>query len=113
MKRKTVAPVDYVIIVAVLLVAFLIFALSFFVGGNGKKVVVSVNNNVVCEMELSKNAQQKIKTESGYNIVKVEDGKCSVIEANCKDKLCKKRGVITKKGESIVCLPHLLIVEIK
>ena len=34
-------------------------------------------------------------------------------EANCPDKLCIHQGKISKNGETIVCLPHGLIVEIK
>ena len=33
-------------------------------------------------------------------------------EADCPDKLCKNMGTIDKKGESIICLPHQVVVEI-
>ena len=36
-----------------------------------------------------------------------------MIEATCPDKLCIKQGNIEKKGATIVCLPHHLVIEIK
>ena len=36
-----------------------------------------------------------------------------MIEATCPDKLCIKQGHIEKKGATIVCLPHHLVIEIK
>jgi|MGYP000868352148 hypothetical protein len=36
-----------------------------------------------------------------------------MIQATCPDHLCIKQGTIDKKGSTIVCLPHHLIIEIK
>ena len=33
--------------------------------------------------------------------------------ANCNDALCVKQGNISKVGQTIICLPHKLIIEIK
>ncbi|MFR4337598.1 MAG: NusG domain II-containing protein [Lachnospira pectinoschiza] len=33
-------------------------------------------------------------------------------DADCPDKLCVKTGMISKTGETIVCLPHRVVVEI-
>lgn len=35
-----------------------------------------------------------------------------MISATCPDHLCIKQGAINKKGQSIICLPHKLIVEV-
>ncbi|WP_440248169.1 NusG domain II-containing protein [Catenibacterium faecis] len=35
-----------------------------------------------------------------------------MISATCPDHLCIKQGTINKKGQSIICLPHKLIVEV-
>jgi hypothetical protein len=34
-------------------------------------------------------------------------------DADCPDKLCEKTGKISKNGETIVCLPHRVVVEIQ
>ena len=47
----------------------------------------------------------------GLKVV-VSDGKVRVEEATCPDKLCEKRGAISRAGESIVCLPARVVVKI-
>ena len=54
-----------------------------------------------------------IKTKYGYNLIEIGDEKVRVIEADCPDKLDVKQGYISKPGETIVCLPNRLIIEIK
>ncbi|GMG97264.1 NusG domain II-containing protein [Tepidimicrobium xylanilyticum] len=54
-----------------------------------------------------------IKTEFGYNLIEIGDGKVRVIEADCPDKLDVKQGYISEVGEVIVCLPNRLVIEIK
>jgi len=46
---------------------------------------------------------------NGYNVIYVENGKISVTEADCPDKLCMKQsetGVLP-----VVCLPHKLVID--
>ena len=54
-----------------------------------------------------------VKTEYGYNVIDIKDDSIGIIDADCKDKICIKSGFISKKGESLVCLPHKLMVEVK
>ncbi|MGG5379175.1 hypothetical protein IGI49_000585 [Enterococcus sp. AZ071] len=51
-------------------------------------------------------------TDGDYNIIEVTDQKIRVKEASCRDQVCVRRGWIEKKGETIVCLPHKLVIEI-
>lgn len=53
-----------------------------------------------------------IKTEYGYNILKVHDYGIEMIDADCPDKLCLTFGFIDRNGGTIVCLPHKLMVEV-
>lgn len=54
-----------------------------------------------------------IKTEYGYNLLEIGDERVRVIEADCPDKIDVKQGYISDIGETIVCLPHRLVIEIK
>ncbi len=54
-----------------------------------------------------------IKTELGANIIEIVNGRLTIIEADCPDKLCVKDGPISEPGEILVCLPHKIVVEIK
>ncbi|MGG6311537.1 NusG domain II-containing protein [Paenibacillus macerans] len=53
-----------------------------------------------------------IRTEYGYNILKVHDNGIEMIDADCPDKLCLTFGFIDRNGGTIVCLPHKLMVEV-
>jgi hypothetical protein len=55
----------------------------------------------------------KVKTEDGYNLIVLKDNSIAIIDADCPDKVCMKPGFISKPGESLVCLPHKLMVEVK
>lgn len=48
-----------------------------------------------------------------YNVLRISQGTASVTEANCPDRLCVKAGAASRTGETIVCLPHRLVVRIE
>lgn len=54
-----------------------------------------------------------IKNELGENIISIEKGGARIVEADCHDKICIKSGFIDTPGQSLICLPHKLTVEIK
>lgn len=54
-----------------------------------------------------------IQTEFGYNLIEVGDGKIRVIDADCPDKIDVKQGYISNIGETIICLPNKMVIEIK
>ena len=63
---------------------------------------------------LNEDRTVKVVCESGgYNIVVIKDGRAWVEEADCINQICVGHRPIYKDHESIVCIPHKLIVEIK
>ena len=54
-----------------------------------------------------------METPEGYNIVEIKDGWADVIEADCRDGLCADQKRVHKTGETIVCLPHKMVVTIE
>ena len=46
------------------------------------------------------------------NIVFVEKGQISVIEADCPDKVCIKQGAISEGARPIVCLPNNVVIKL-
>ena len=53
-----------------------------------------------------------ISTSFGTNTVIVEDGRASIVDANCPKRECLVQKTISKPGEQLICLPHRLWVEI-
>lgn len=47
------------------------------------------------------------------NVCEIKDGKVSMISAQCPDQLCRRQGPIHRQGETIVCLPNRVVLEIK
>lgn len=49
---------------------------------------------------------------SGSNTFYIKNGSVTMTHATCGDKTCINTGSISKAGESIVCLPHRLVLYI-
>lgn len=109
LKRDIILILSCVIIAAA---AFLV--INFVVKKNGSYAVVKVDGKVVKTLQLDKDATYKAEGyQGGYNNIIIESGKVSMTDADCPDELCVKTGWISKTGQSIVCLPHRVVVEIK
>ena len=54
----------------------------------------------------------KSAEDSGYNLIRIAGGRASVIAADCKDQICVHHKPIAGDRESIICLPHRLVLEI-
>ena len=101
------------ILILVLLIAALGFALFFFLGAEeGGYARITEDGVVKAELPLSKDTLYRVETASGYNIVHIQDGFVTMYEADCRDQICVEHKKIHLTGESIVCLPHKLVVEI-
>ncbi len=99
---------DIVIIAAVLVLA--VFSAAFaFSGGGGETVTVKADNETVYTGSLYYDRTVKL----AGNTVVIENGSVYVSDADCKNQICVNHSPITKKGESIICLPNKVIVEIE
>lgn len=112
MNRKLITVLDIIIIALIVIFNGVLIFFSMFLN-EGNKAVISVNEQIIGEYSLNTDFKKQIKTDYGFNTVIISNGKCSVIDADCRDGICVNRGKISKIGESIVCLPHKMIVEIK
>lgn len=54
----------------------------------------------------------EVKDGDFYNRIRIEDGKAYMEEANCPDGYCEEQGKISGHTQTIVCLPHKLVVEV-
>lgn len=75
--------------------------------------IVKVNNKTVKKLNLNHNTVWTYDKNGQRNVLEVRDKKVHVVEANCKDQVCVKEGWKSKPGQTIVCLPHKFLVEIK
>lgn len=78
------------------------------------QAVVTVDGEVYGSYPLSEDREVKIEAESGgYNLLIIEDGAASIEEASCPDKICVNHKPVDKTGETLVCLPNKVVVEIQ
>ncbi|MDN5475068.1 MAG: NusG domain II-containing protein, partial [Lactococcus lactis] len=71
------------------------------------------SGKVIKTFNLNKNQTWTYRDKDGdYNKIQVKNGEIAVVEANCKDQIDVQRGYISKTGETIVCLPHNLVIEV-
>ena len=101
-----------------LLAGLLLFALLFWLAVRaftpaGTQVEISVDGKTEMLLPLDRDTDQLIKTEAGTNLVRIRDGKVTCEEADCPDKLCVKHSAISNLGETIICLPHKVVLEIR
>ncbi len=54
-----------------------------------------------------------ISNKYGENTIEVKEHAIGITHADCTDELCVQTGFIAKPGETIICLPHQLMIEIK
>lgn len=102
---------DIKLVVIVLIVIILLFSLTLF---RKKANIANVyyENELILEIDLSIN---KIYEVDGYNgKVKIEvlNNQIRVVEENSPYHLCSKQGFVSKSGESIICLPNKIIIEL-
>lgn len=105
---------DIILITGILLFALICFGgYQLFYSGNGAYVEITVDSKHINTLPLSKDTTLTIKgTNNGTNILTIKDGIASITDADCPDKLCVKQKSISKEGETLVCLPHKVVVSI-
>ena len=65
------------------------------------------------ELPLSEDARLVLGEGEHTNTLVIAGGTARVIEASCPDQICVRRGAVQYAGESIVCLPHKLVVTVQ
>jgi len=75
---------------------------------------ITVDGELFKRVELTEEEQTvEVKTDHGYNILKIHDHGIEMVEADCSDHVCLSFGFVSKRGDTIVCLPHRVLVELK
>ena len=78
-----------------------------------KQVVIKVDGEVYGRYALDEDQVIEVQDGDFYNRVRIEDGKAYMEEADCPDGYCEEQGKINNRTQTIVCLPHKLVVEIE
>ena len=75
--------------------------------------LVYVDGEITASYNLHEDGEYNINTRYGMNRLLIKDGQADMTEADCPDGLCVKQHPVSRTGETIVCLPHRIVVEIE
>ena len=104
---------DIILAVVLLLVAVTGFLLYKNFQKDGDYAVVMVDKTEYARLPLNKDSELIISGVGGTNTLVINDGKADIIHADCPDGICVDHAPISKVGETIVCLPHSVVVAIE
>ena len=113
--RKTKIRNDIILTAVILVIA----AAGLFLLNSNKKegnsAVVKIDGEQIISFSLSENTEYEIRTGKkgeNVNILVIENGKARISHADCPDGICEEYRPISYVGETIICLPHKVVIEI-
>lgn len=110
---KSMRKMDYIFAIVVLLSSIIIWYISFRTSIEGNYAEVMLDQECIARYDLTQDGEYVIQTSAeDYNRIRIQDGHVSVVEADCPDGLCIKQHAISRNGESIICLPHKLVIKV-
>lgn len=120
MLKSLLKPWDVFIILLLTVLSFLpvmIFGLQQNTATAEKEAVLRVDGTEIKTFPLMAGEESNTytyKDEHGdYNLIEIDGDRVRIKEADCDDQICVRRGWATKNGETIVCLPHKLVIEVR
>ncbi|MBQ7707325.1 MAG: NusG domain II-containing protein [Lachnospiraceae bacterium] len=111
-ENKIITKRDIIFIISLLAVMIVIILFMHFNKKTGYNVRISADGKTIKTLSLDKDEKYVFESDKGYNIVVIKDKEVYVEEADCPDKICVNHKKISNIGETIICLPHKLVVEI-
>lgn len=111
--RRRRSRCDLILIGAILLIALAAALVTFLMKSEGDTVSVTVDGKLYGEFPLSVNTEVTVESPLGYNILIIEDGVAYIREASCPDGICSSHRPVKNDGESIICLPNKMVLEIR
>jgi hypothetical protein len=104
---------DYLFLGALLILGVALTLGIYCFSKTGSRIVVTVDGSTYGVYELDEPRRIEITLDGRVaNLLVVKDDTAYMESADCPDELCVHQGAISKSGQTIVCLPHRLVVEV-
>lgn len=111
---KRIAGPDLLLIGTLLLIGSAGFAFRSCTGQDGAKVRITAGGDLYGTYDLAKEQTVQVKINGRTaNTLRISGSQAKMEAADCPDKLCVHQHAISKQGETIVCLPNRVVVEIE
>lgn len=113
MKPFKLRKADLILLAVVLALGAVLAAVLLLRSSGGGMAQVRVAGVVTASYPLDEDASYTITgANGGTNLLVIEDGSARIEEASCPDGVCVHTGRVHRDGQSIVCLPNQVVVEI-
>lgn len=109
---------DVIIIVTLIIISFIPAGVLLITNINKQDslyVEVYSEGELYKKLPLKKDSEKitfTVENEKGTNIVEINNGEVKITDADCDDEICVKAHAISKNGESLICLPHMVVVRV-
>lgn len=112
---------DKIVFISILIIIVLGFSGTIiyknYIKSPDKIAVIKQDGKVIDKINLTNFTETKemtIKTDDGhFNKIIIEKNSIKIADSDCPDGVCVKGGPISNAGDTIVCLPHKLIITIE
>ena len=104
---------DFFLVAALLLLGGVLALFLRLTRQTGGTVSVQIDGKAVMELPLSEDTQIVLGEGEHTNTLVIAGGKAQVVEASCPDRICVGQGAVQYAGESVVCLPHKLVITVQ
>lgn len=104
----------FCLVIAVSIAAMLVLNLIVY-AQNGTGVEIELDGVPYAKYKFSQINSVKsieIRSKYGYNVIDISKDGVRISDADCSDRACVRQGLITKQNQSIICLPHRLVIRI-
>ncbi|MFV0363995.1 MAG: NusG domain II-containing protein [Suipraeoptans sp.] len=111
-KKRMFRRNDIILVLIIFLLAIAILAgRKLFIETPGAYAIVKVDGEVEGKYPLDED--REVAINNGTNHLQISNGSALMKSANCPDKICIKHKPIDSNGESIICLPNKVVIEIE
>ena len=101
---------DLLLIIIILVLAGVVWIwANVFQTNAGGRLLISVDNQEYGIFDLS---EKRTIAIGDTNVCRIEDGVVSMTQADCPDKVCVHSAGISKTGQTIICMPNRVVLEI-
>lgn len=101
---------DFILMIGIIAAAVIVWLTAVvFLDGSGGSLRITVDGHVYGMYSLDQDIEIAI---GDSNICQIQNGSVSMITADCPDKVCVHSLDISKQGQTIICMPNRVVLEI-
>lgn len=105
-------PADVILAIGLIVIGF---AMSFFLAfgkDDGAQVTVHAGGELYGVYSLNEDQTVTVRQGSRKNEFEIKNGTVRMLHASCHNHDCIQQGSISRTGETIVCLPNKVVLEV-